>query len=216
MDVKRFLKGLGDRKPAIMGSEHFSKFAVFLPLLKMNNEYHLLFEVRSMQLRHQPGEICFPGGKMEPDDRTAKETAMRETSEELGIPITSLSEVYPLDYVIPGFGKRIIYPYVGLIEQGTEIRPNPQEVETVFTVPLSYLQSVEPECYKINFKIAPEKNFPLHLIPGGKNYNWQIKQMDEYFYYYKDYVIWGLTASILKHFLDLTAKSAKEQDRFTE
>jgi 8-oxo-dGTP pyrophosphatase MutT (NUDIX family) len=210
MDVKRFLKELGKRKPELMDSEHFSKFAVFLPLLKKNDEYHLLFEIRSMQLRNQPGEICFPGGKMEPDDRTAKETALRETSEELGIPIASLSDIFPLDYMITGFGKRIIYPYVGVIEHGEEIRPNPQEVENVFTVPLSYLQSVEPDCYKIDFKVAPEKNFPFHLIPGGKNYKWQIRQIKEYFYYYQDYVIWGLTASILKHFLDLAAELANE------
>lgn len=191
---------LSKRTPAIMGSDSFSKFAVLLPLIKKDGEIHVLFEVRSMNLRRQPGEICFPGGRIDPEDKDERETAIRETCEELRIDQKAIKDIMQLDYLVSPFGT-IIYPFVGTIMADMEISPNPMEVKDIFTVPISLLQKMKPDSYEMNFKITPEKNFPLHHIPGGKNYNWQVRTMDEYFYYYEDKIIWGLTARILNHFL---------------
>ncbi|GAE44688.1 hypothetical nudix hydrolase YeaB [Mesobacillus boroniphilus JCM 21738] len=46
-----------------MGHEKFIKFAVLLPLVEVNGDVHILFEVRSLKMRRQPGEVCFPGGR---------------------------------------------------------------------------------------------------------------------------------------------------------
>jgi peroxisomal coenzyme A diphosphatase NUDT7 len=51
--------------------------------------------------------------------------------------------------------------------------------------------------------VKPDKNFPLELIVGGEDYNWRTSKIDEYFYQYEDKVIWGLTAKILSHFIEL-------------
>lgn len=191
-----------DRTPSILGSEKFSKFSVLVPIVEIKNEPHVLFEVRSLKLRRQPGEICFPGGKYDQEDRDELHTAVRETSEELGIEESSITHVSPLDYMISPFGT-IIYPYMGVIKDAQGITPNPMEVGEIFTVPISYLLSVEPQVYKVNFKVEPDKDFPIKLIPDREEYKWQIRALDEYFYFYEDRVIWGLTARILKHFLEI-------------
>lgn len=200
MEIENIIKKLNNHTPTILGSESFSKYAVLLPLLEEDNEIKVLFEVRSKKMRRQPGEICFPGGRIDPSDKDEKQTAIRETTEELGIQKTKITDVTPIDFMVSPFGT-IIYPYVGVISSPEEIRPNPDEVEEIFTVPLSVLRNMEPDVYKMSFKMMPEEGFPFELISGGENYNWQARTMDENFYYYNDKVIWGLTARILKHFL---------------
>jgi 8-oxo-dGTP pyrophosphatase MutT (NUDIX family) len=163
----------------------------------------VLFEVRASHLRRQPGEVCFPGGKMDESDPDEKYAAIRETMEELGLEEDDITEVVPLDYMVSAFGT-IIYPFAGVIADTEKIHPNPDEVGEIFTVPLSFFRDIEPDTYKIHFEVQPEDGFPFDLIVGGENYNWQTRQMDEYFYHYEGKVIWGLTARILTHFLKLT------------
>ncbi|OZI13697.1 coenzyme A pyrophosphatase [Bacillaceae bacterium SAS-127] len=191
-----------DRTPAILGHEHFSKYAILLPLIKKEDEIHILFQIRSLQMRKQPGEVCFPGGRIEESDQNELHTAIRETSEELGIQQSDITQTFPLDFIVSPFGT-IIYPFVGSLPSEDELQPNHDEVEQIFTVPLDYLLHYSPKKYDIHFKVEPEENFPFDLIVGGENYNWQTRKMDEYFYLYEDKIIWGLTARILKHFLDL-------------
>ncbi|MGE6752462.1 NUDIX hydrolase [Rossellomorea sp. NPDC071047] len=203
MDVNEILQLFKERTPRILGSETFSEYAILLPLIEVNGQTHVLFEVRSLNMRRQPGEICFPGGRIDRSDSDEKAAAIRETSEELGIHSDTITDVYPLDYIVSPFGT-IIYPYVGKINVSLkELKPNHAEVEEIFTTPLAYLQEREPDLYNIKFKMEPEESFPFKQIPGGENYNWQARNMKEHFYYYEDKVIWGLTARILHHFVKL-------------
>lgn len=206
MDLHALLKQFQSRTPTILGSENFSKFAVLLPLIEKDGEIHILFEVRSHHMRRQPGEVCFPGGRFDPGDEDERFTAIRETSEELGVAPSDIEHVVPLDFMLSF--SRIIYPFAGVLPSSAELNLNPDEVAEVFTVPLSYLLSVEPDCYPIHFKVEPEEDFPYELINGGKEYNWQTRKVNEYFYHYENRVIWGMTARILKHFLDMVKKSA--------
>lgn len=202
MKIQQITEKLRNRKPSILGSENFTKFAVLLPLIEIENELHVLFEVRSLQLRRQPGEICFPGGKCDLSDKDECHTAIRETSEELGIDESKILNIFPLDFMLSPFGT-IIYPYAGFIENPDGINPNTDEVEEVFTVPLSFLKETKPEIFEVSYKVEPEENFPFNQIIGGKKYNWQARKMEECFYYYEDKVIWGMTARILRHFINV-------------
>jgi peroxisomal coenzyme A diphosphatase NUDT7 len=203
MDVNEILQLFKDRTPKVLGSETFSEYAILLPLIEVNGQTHVLFEVRSLNMRRQPGEICFPGGRIDRSDSDEKAAAIRETSEELGIHTDTISDVYPLDYIVSPFGT-IIYPYVGKINVSLkQLKPNQAEVDEIFTTPLTYLQEREPDLYNIKFKMEPEESFPFKQIPGGENYNWQARNMKEHFYYYEDKVIWGLTARVLHHFVKL-------------
>ncbi|HLQ97498.1 MAG TPA: CoA pyrophosphatase [Candidatus Dormibacteraeota bacterium] len=205
MNASNIINKLKDRQPSILGHENFRKFAVLLPLVEVEGETHILFEVRSMNLRSQPGDICFPGGKVDQEDKNTRHAALRETSEELGISMTKIDDVIPLDFMVSDFG-RIIYPYVGRLKTIEKIIPNKDEVEETFTVPLSFFLQTNPKKYKVNFEVKPEEAFPYDLIIGGENYDWRTHQMEEIFYKYNGKVIWGLTARILTHFVSLLEK----------
>ncbi|WP_203362570.1 CoA pyrophosphatase [Bacillus sp. REN10] len=202
MKTDQLLKQFHQRTPTILGSEHFSKYAVLLPLVEKEGEIHILFQVRSLQMRNQPGEVCFPGGRIEKFDKSEFHTAIRETSEELGINPSDITQVFSLDFIVSPFGT-MIYPFAGCLLPESTLKPNQDEVEQLFTVPLDYLLQHSPKKHHIHFKVEPEENFPFDLIIGGENYNWRPRKMEEYFYFYEDKIIWGLTARILKHFLDL-------------
>ncbi|MGM0844765.1 MAG: NUDIX hydrolase [Bacillota bacterium] len=201
MNIEEIQRKFSNRTPTILGSGQYYRFSVLLPLIQINEEIHILFEVRSKEMRRQPGDVCFPGGKVDEADDTEKQTAIRETCEELGISEENLSGIYPMDYIVSSFGT-FIFPYVGILDKDVKIIENPSEVAETFTVPLSFFIAQEPNVYKVGFKIEPEEDFPLDLIAGGENYNWQTRKLDEYFYFFEDKVIWGLTARILKHFID--------------
>lgn len=205
MHYSTIINKLKGRKPFVLGHENFQQSAVLVPLIEKNNETHILFEVRSMKLRTQPGDICFPGGRIEKEDPNQQFTALRETSEELGISKNLIKEIVPLDYVVSHFNG-IIYPFVGVITHPELIRPSEAEVAEVFTVPLSFFMNTEPEQHNINFNMKPCTDFPLDLIVGGENYDWQTPIIEELFYTYNKKVIWGLTAKILTHFIELIKK----------
>ena len=193
---------LRNRKPSLLGIKQYTRFAVLVPIVEWNGELHILFEVRAYHLRRQPGEICFPGGRIDMTDEGERDAAIRETSEELGIAKEKITNVFPLDYLITPFGT-IIYPFVGFISSLDGLMPNKEEVAEIFLVPLSFLLHNEPEVHHVSFEARPDNHFPFEKIPGGRNYNWRARAIDEYFYYYEDKVIWGLTARILHHFIEL-------------
>lgn len=202
MNLEKILLKLTERKPFVLGSENFSSYSVLLPLVYINNEIHLVFEVRALTLRRQPGEVCFPGGKKDKQDKDYMETATRETYEELGIKEGRISRIVPLDFIVSPYGN-IIYPFVGVLDSLNDLQLNKKEVDHLFTVPLSFFRNTEPDIHYVNARFEPEPGFPYDSIIGGKDYNWQIKRMEEIFYYYDKQVIWGLTARIVKHFIEV-------------
>ncbi|MBY7145003.1 CoA pyrophosphatase [Virgibacillus sp. NKC19-3] len=202
MKLENIITKLQNREPRILGQEEFRKSAVLLPLIEVENEIHILFEVRSMQMRSQPGDVCFPGGKIDKEDKDPKSCAIRETTEELGIRATTIKDMVPLDYIVADSG-RMIYPFIGSITNPDHIQPSEAEVEEVFTVPLNFFLQTRPDVYKVNVQVVPEEDFPYDLIVGGENYNWNTRSIDELFYTYNGKAIWGLTAKILTHFLTL-------------
>lgn len=202
LNLDELFNKLKYHQPSILGENEFFKSAILIPFVEVDNEIHLLFEVRSMNMKRQPGDVCFPGGRIDKEDLSPAHCAIRETTEELGITPKDITDVTPLDYVVSDMG-RIIYPFVGKITSTTALSPNPDEVGEVFTVPLEFFLQTEPEVYKVYFQVKPEENFPYDLIVGGKDYEWQMRHVNEHFYKYNGKVIWGLTARILNHLLKL-------------
>jgi coenzyme A diphosphatase NUDT7 len=202
MDIQKIKSKAQAHTPSVLGHEKLSKYAVLLPLIEVSNEIHVLFEIRSEQLRRQPGDICFPGGRVDSEDKNYQVAALRETNEELGLSDEDISDVYPLDYLISPFGM-MIFSFVGFIKSFDSVKVNPAEVGDIFLVPLSFFLENAPEIYHVNFKVEPDANFPMDLIVGGENYDWKIRKQEEHFYIYEDKVIWGLTAKILLHFVEM-------------
>ena len=191
-----------NRSVDFIGHEQSMKSAVILPLIEKNGEIHILFQVRSEKLNNQPGEIGFPGGKIDLSDANAEVAAKRELREELGITDEDFEVIAPLDVLVTPF-RGVIYPFFGVISPLAQMKINEDEVAEVFTVPLQYLLTTEPETYEMNMHIEPGSNFPLDTIANGHSYKGRKNILVEHFYYYDRYVIWGITARILRHFLQL-------------
>jgi len=179
------------------------EYAILLPLIEKEDGLHLLFQVRAQTIRKQPGDVCFPGGEIEVFDASKMAAAIRETSEELGLPSDSIANVYPLDYMIDTVA---IYPFVGKLTHPEQIQINPDEVAEIFTIPLNFFLVTPPVIHSVSLTANPGDDFPYHLIEGGKDYKWYERKLDIPFYKYQDRVIWGLTARILQHFIE-TLKS---------
>ena len=146
MTISQLQSLLAGRTPVPMDSP--GRYAVLVPLIEQEGEFHLLYEVRAATLQHQPGEVCFPGGHMEPGEST-EECALRETWEELSIPESSVQVLGPLDFICPRSGFAL-YPILARVDAQAvaTIIPNPDEVDEAFLVPLSALRAMPREVYR--------------------------------------------------------------------
>ncbi|CAH2212691.1 NUDIX hydrolase [Tepidibacter aestuarii] len=188
-------------KPQINDYKNLAKASVLVPLIQKNSDLFLLFEVRSKHLNTSPSEISFPGGKFDTSDITLKKTAIRETCEELGLSEDNISVITPLNMLVTPFNM-IIHPFLGTIDDYNDININESEVDHTFLVPLDFFINTTPKSYKHKIQIRPCDDFPYELIPNGKNYKFKEGVYDTLIYEYKNYVIWGITARIIKDFID--------------
>ncbi|MBN6186829.1 CoA pyrophosphatase [Aneurinibacillus sp. BA2021] len=193
---------ISQRSFNLFGFAPLMRAAVMIPLVEKENKLHVLFEVRAQTLKRQPGEICFPGGKIDPGDESEQAAAVRETCEELGLEQADLEVMESLGIMIPPYSSSI-YSFVGRIHDVTKIKPNPDEVAEVFYVPLEFFLKNEPDIHHINVAMKPDEDFPFDLIPQGKDYKWRTTKIPEYFYQYDGKIIWGLTARILYEFITI-------------
>lgn len=193
MNINDVIYGL---KSTISEQKIISRYAVFAPLIEVNSHTHLLFEVRSNKLSSQPGEISFPGGKIEKGE-SWREAAIRETEEELNIISSEIEWVSDLNLATIS-DSRLVYAGIGRLHANIiDIKPNSDEVYELFTAPLTFFINTKPDIYYVEKEIKPPHNFPYELIPNGKNYNWHGEGYDVPFFIYKDQIIWGLTARII-------------------
>ena len=197
-ELSALLKG---RTPGLL--EARSNFAVLVPLVRGKSGYSLLYEVRARKMRRQPGEVCFPGGKMERDEAPVA-AALRETEEELGLKPESIRVLGQLDFLAPR-GNSILYPVLGLVEEEAleHLTLNPAEVEEIFRVPLDWLLTAQPREY--SYRLIPEmdEDFPYELLGIQSDYHWQIGRESGPIYPWQGKIIWGMTARITRHFLHL-------------
>ncbi|SHK45680.1 NUDIX hydrolase [Paramaledivibacter caminithermalis] len=185
----------------------YKSYAILIPLIYVNGNIHLLFEIRSKSLKTQPGEICFPGGKIE-ENESPLESAIRETCEELNIKESNIEIIGQTDYIVTPFNL-ILYPFVGSIKDidSKNINFNRDEVESIFTVPLDFFIHNTPETYFVNSKLEIPDNFPFEKIENGKVYNFRTGKYPIYFYEYDDYIIWGMTARITNNLIYILSKN---------
>ena len=194
---------LQQNQSLFIGEETAFRSAVLIPLVQVDDKWHILFEVRSLTMRKQPGDISFPGGRIDASDASPLAAALRETHEELGIDPTTVHVVGPLSPHIAS-SSFVTYPFVAIIDTNQIIHEyNKDEVEEVLTVPIDWLLNYEPYMHLVSVEPMPSIDFPFDKIVNGAEYKWRTRTMEEWFFDYEQYTIWGLTARILKHFIEL-------------
>lgn len=215
---KSTIEGLKEKLPevpGINGKEEYFNSAVLVLLMLVGEEYHFVLEKRAAMIR-QAGEICFPGGKFDPDkDSDFRDTALRETVEELGISLEKLTIIGNLDVVVGTMGVTVD-AFIGTIDIHSldELKISLDEVEKVFSVPVSYFVNTEPELYKVNLLVQPSYinqageeiiTFPAKELGLPKRYTkpWGNSGGNVFVYKVEGETIWGITARLIK---DVTTK----------
>lgn len=201
MFLDRIKNELIQNQPLFIGEDTAMRSAVLIPLVKVKEEWHVLFEVRSLTMRHQPGDISFPGGRIDPTDASPIDAAIRETHEELGIDQSEITVIGQISAFVPT-SSFVVYPFVATIDNHLAHSLNKDEVEEIFTIPVNWLLNYEPYLHKVPVQPMPLTDFPYEKIANGDQYQWRSRVIEEWFYDYEQYTVWGLTARILKHFID--------------
>ena len=163
--------------------------AVLILLYLADNEIYFFLTKRTDELKHHKGQISFPGGTQEGNEKLI-DTALRETQEEIGINKTSISiigTITPLFVPVTGF---MIYPFIGYSLNKLNPKLDPVEVATIFSVNISDLLNKENRTTEIR---------------NIRGYDVQVP-----YFKLNDYQVWGATSMILSEFRDLI-KSINEK-----
>lgn len=179
------------------------KSAVLLPLIKVDGEVHVLYEVRSQHVS-QAGDSSFPGGRVE-EGESFEEAAVRETMEELNLDRENIKVIGEIDYIVNQHVR--IHCFVGELTgvEVSDIKPN-LEVEQIYTIPLDYLLRNKPAYFKVGFDPIFEGQFLQELEREQKRYN--LTNMKEKIPYYqiKTHSLWGFTANLTERFIQIIKK----------
>lgn len=157
--------------------------SVLIPVFVDDGEPHILFTKRTDTLVHHSGQISFPGGTRHDPSEPTLETALRECWEEIGLLPGDVEVLGEMDEMPTYTTHFLIHPFVGTIPYPYEFTANPYEVAEIIAVPVSAL--MDPA----NFREE------MDTIEGF--------QVAQYFFSYRDRIIWGATARILKQFLEI-------------
>jgi 8-oxo-dGTP pyrophosphatase MutT (NUDIX family) len=158
--------------------------AVLVPIVD-RGEPCLLFTKRTQRVATHKGQISFPGGAVDAGDDSFLEAALRECEEEIGLPRAAVEPLGELDDTETVATQFVITPWVGVIRAPIEWRTDGEEVDRVIEVPFAALTA--PDGLRVEYWERDGARRPV------------------YFFDYRGDTIWGATARILKHYLDLIA-----------
>lgn len=158
---------------------------VLAPIVEGENGLSVLLTKRSAALKHHPGQIAFPGGKQDDGDVDVVAAALREAHEEIGLPpecVEVLGRLPPHETVTSFH----VTPVIGFVKSEFTLRPEPGEVDEVFSVPLDHV--LNPDNYLIQSRPWRGQMRHYFIVPYGP------------------YYIWGATARMLRAWTEIIQK----------
>lgn len=161
--------------------------AVLIPLFKAASDYRVLFTKRTDRVEAHKGQISFPGGRIEEEDGSPLETALREADEEIGLSRKDVTVLGQMDDARTVSSNYIVHPFVGLIPYPYEFKTSVQEVKALLEVPFQVFLSGD----------SAGENTPV--VYDGVTYQ-------SLAYRYNGEVIWGATARIMHNLVELVKR----------
>ena len=159
-----------------VGDEELTPASVLFPIVLREGGPSVLLTQRTEHLKDHPGQISFPGGRVEPEDASPAETALREAQEEIGLSPRHVEILGYLPEYRTGTGFRVT-PVVAVVKPPFDLHPEPSEVAEIFEVPFFFLMDA-----------ANHQQHSLHHRGKLRHY---------FAMPYGEYFIWGATAGII-------------------
>ncbi|MEL6317928.1 MAG: CoA pyrophosphatase [Pseudomonadota bacterium] len=166
------------------GASRLTPAAVLCPIVPRADGLHVLLTQRAAHLKRHAGQIAFPGGKVDPEDRSPMAAALREADEEIGLRPEQADVMGPIETYVTGTGYRIT-PFVAAVDPYFRPLPQDAEVADVFEVPLDFL--MDPANHQRRTGEWRGRTRRYYAMPYGERF------------------IWGATAGILKALADRVA-----------
>jgi 8-oxo-dGTP pyrophosphatase MutT (NUDIX family) len=167
--------------------------AVLIPLYETQGRYYIVFIRRTETVKDHKGQISFPGGARDVNDRTLLHTAVRESREEIGLRTKDIEIIGELDDELTTTSNFVVTPFVAIIPWPYRFKKNKDEVAEIIRVPVEELLG------KGSVK------------QGSETLN--DRPIESYTYSYEGKVIWGATARILKKLLDIVSETKDDGDK---
>ena len=173
------------RQRSIQSSQPLRPAAVLLLVVNQVQGPTVLFTRRAISLADHAGQVSFPGGRVEENDKSPAHAALREAEEEVGLEAGRVEVIGELPHYLTSSGFRV-HPIVGWTEPPIKVAPDPQEVSEVFEVPLAFLLD------------ARNHRRENTLYRGQPREFWSMPWEGRY--------IWGATAGMLVTFQRIVAR----------
>lgn len=177
---------LAARQKQVIDDPARTPSAVLIPVYQDKGQYYIVFIKRTDTVKVHKGQISFPGGGRDKRDKTARDTAIREAGEEIGLRPVDIEILGELDDEITTTSNYIVTPFVAMIPWPYQFTKNKNEVAEIISMPVTALMD------EANIKPA------IETLEGGI-------VVDSYNYHYRGKVIWGATARILRKLLEIMA-----------
>lgn len=171
------LSGYAPRQLAL----DYPEAGVLVPVTNNHQQPELIFTLRSDNLKTHRGQVSFPGGRRDLIDASLEATALRESHEEIGLPPEHVHVIAPLSQVMSRYGI-LVTPYVGVVPEDYPLVASPDEIESIFQVPIDFF-----------LEDRRERTDALSFL----NHTFYVPC-----YRWERYQIWGLSAVILVDFLN--------------